>query len=198
MPNETPALTREQLVNLALKLQQQVARLQQDVQTNQLLAQDADLKIADLKQQLANATSLINAQLDTQRTILESISTMDSVSGQYIPRINANMDKAEFEADFTQAVQQVRAKTYPTHGTLTLVNKMSSDQIVSINGTQHTVMEGARLPISVPLKTITARFSGRAPTYWNLEPPSYSLTLEIVPDRYSSSTSFSTSTYPTY
>lgn len=168
------SLTHEQLVELVLQIRRAV-------EYNTRFFRENDTKIKQLTEDIEDANTLINQQLEQQRKILNEISAQDYDTGQYqsrLPNLNSMMDRdPSFADDFGQAVK----RTYPKYGTLKLVNKVGRDQAIWVNGQRHVIISGATVTLTVPREPVTVQLPGEAPTYWTFGTPHFELSLDVKP-----------------
>lgn len=173
------------------QLKDEVAQLRQRVDR---LAENAKNNTAQIGQLSSNLTSMsdeINQQLTKQQQILQSLvdltERLDSVQqsiaatdpqGQAFLRLDSIMDKS------TAGREQVRRavdRSLRKEGTLTIHNKMGTDQDVLVNGVQYRVMAGGTLTLNVAVGNVSTRLPGQEIVNWAISPPSYAQSIDIVP-----------------
>lgn len=131
------------------------------------LQKDQDQTLRELKNQ--------NSQL---RQLVDAIAERDSNGSANIRWDNILSNSAKARADFQGAVES----TVRSQGTLTIVNKMATDQDIIVEGMQYRVLAGSTLPVAVTSGTVSARLPGQEAKNWVVGPANkYNQVVHIEP-----------------
>jgi hypothetical protein len=96
-------------------------------------------------------------------------------NGEYHWRFDTNSQSARDE--FKRAMKS----SIPRNGIVLIHNESRYDRDVVVNGFQYRVMAGAKLPVPVPVGTVSTRTIGDRTKYWTLDINNdYQMTLHVI------------------
>ncbi len=165
-------MTNAELTKAVLALQTQLGEVSKA--TTEGLSQ-----IMSLKDQMDSLQSQVNEDIERQRQILSAISTMDSTSGNPIPRLSSIMENSE---DFRNDVAQAVHDSLRTTGTVTINNETSTYQRIIVNDVEQGLAAGEDLTLTIPVGTLVTQVPGREPRNWTIGAPNYHQSIDIIPE----------------
>lgn len=142
------------------------------------LVTEQDAEIKGLKQELDKMRETIRQTSVEQQIILDRISRRDS-EGRPILALNNIMESSpEFKQELSDAVH----KTLKVSGSLVVRNKMTTSQILAINGKQEFIAPQTTARFDVPVGTLTTELVGQeAAKNWTVGAPTYLQEINIEP-----------------
>jgi hypothetical protein len=133
--------------------------------------------LEDLAQQVEELKSDLAEKDAELREILDAIASRDS-AGKPVLALRNIMQSDDFKQEFQGAVNEA----LETHGTFTVENETYSEQLISVNGSTHTVPARMKATFRVPVGTVTSQLVGQeAAKNWTIAAPSYTMGIKIRP-----------------
>jgi hypothetical protein len=167
------------LTSVAESQKARIDQLEQRQTTTEDTLTETLEKLSVLKEEVIQKTTVLNAQGEAQRKILDAISKMDS-AGNPIPILSANMSKSE---EFSKDVRDAVHNSLEKQGAFTITNKTSSYRRVWVNRVEHGVAPGETLTLTTPIGTVATQLPGKELKTWTLSAPDYEEHIEIIPEQ---------------
>jgi hypothetical protein len=134
-------------------------------------------ELADTKSELAKLHNELNALTDLQledRAQIDQVAKRDS-NGRSFIRLDAS--HAPTRLELRQAVEA----SMPDQGTVTVVNKMATAQVIAVNGTSYEVLANTYREIPVPLAPFKVQLRNQQPETRFFPPKQEAATVTIQP-----------------
>ncbi len=170
------------------RLQAQIDDLSRTTSELKDTADNNTFRLGQLAQKLETDLKTLQAAVDDaiagQKEILDAISQQSS-TGQYLPRLAANMANTEFAEEMKTVVN----RSIPKNGTLRITNRSSWHREIWINEKYALrIQAGATEEVTVPAGTVTTRLPGQNLVTWTVGPPTNLQAIDIIDRQPSSST----------
>ncbi len=144
---------------------------------------DLGNRISKNENDIKDITDRLNEMEERQLQILTA-----NESGGFRLNLPGQMANEDFQREFGDAIDDTIRKKV---GTLTITNKMSSYQRVLVNRAEYGLRPSEKVEIKLPAGTVTTELPGiEGVKTWMIGSPDYSQSIDIVPARNSSVSTF--------
>jgi hypothetical protein len=160
----------------------------------ELLAASVNNMHSSSKAQLDELRKDLVALSDLQaedRAQLEQLAKKDGKGRSYL-RLDASHEPTR------QELNRAIAASAPTHGIVTIDNRMGTDQTVAVNGTSVDIIAGTKRDFSVPIGDFTVQLKGQRAQIKYVGAPHYATIIPIRPEPVSTYTTWRLYSWPTY